>query len=284
MSNFIYRHESFGDEMPNDAAITCALTPSTMSCALKSADDTLLCFKVRKNSKKAPLAEFASAFLQEDKLFDGGQPAVVSILSALWLLQPQTFVQPEQTSKLLGEVYDMSLDDLRRFSTPIPGTAQEITFAIPEALAAGFDAHFPGYAAHHYAATSIAVHNHFHRQMNLDISAGVDVQGDQFVYVVRRDDVLLFCNVYDITSPEDILYYLYRVNNTLQLDTKALSLCMTGSSRFKREIARLLSTYFTKFVDLEAAFPRTFEVNRAAHHWLDYPAALCFPAATVPVS
>jgi hypothetical protein len=72
----------------------------------------------------------------------------------------------------------------------------------------------------------------------------IDFKTDEFSVVVVRENKLLLCQTFAYTAPEDVLYYLLKCCQQLNLSQQRVQLCLSGLIEKDSALYRELYKYF----------------------------------------
>ena len=129
---------------------------------------------------------------------------------------------------------------------------------------------FPDANHTHLLSKLIRIHYGIHQRINQGITACIELIGEQFAYLIFKEQKLLFANLYPMTAPEDIVYYIFRVNQTLMINAKDLHLYISGHWSKKEATVKLIRTYFLNFYAASEWLSKSLIINDSGYGIEDF--------------
>jgi hypothetical protein len=189
-----------------------------------------------------------------------------------WLLVPSEFLEENTEALYLEKVYGIPVNNYwigKDFSR-----SNELynIFALDKNLHQRIAFYYPKCEILHFITPLLKVHFMLHHRLSAFISAIIEVFEEKFVYTLFRDKKLIFCNVFPICGPSDVLYYTLSVNQTLNLKNERLTLLVTGFAEHKKELQQLLTSFFPQILNPADYFFKQPSFNKANlyHHHFSY--------------
>jgi hypothetical protein len=189
-----------------------------------------------------------------------------------WLLVPSEFLEENAEAQYLEKIYGIPIDNYwigKDFSR-----SNELynIFAIDKDLHRRIAFYYPKCEILHFITPLLKAHFMLHHRLSVFNSGIIEIFEEKFVYTLFRDKKLIFCNVFPICGPSDVLYYTLSVNQTLNLANERLTLLVTGFAEHKKELQQLLSSFFPQMLNPIDYFFKQTSFNRANlyHHYFSY--------------
>lgn len=271
MAQETFISEKYDKNVVEDYVLNLAYFDAALTYALINNIEQVVVFKQIPNKTNDAPERFIERIIEEDdvKLARYERLTFFS-LDERQLLAPQEAAFNREPGSLLKALYDIRPERDTVHMDKIEKLETANCYAADKAIDDLIARYFPKRMALHAVSALAAIHHRVHQQFTKKITACVELRGDKFYYMIFREEQLLFCNLYAMYAPEDVIYYIFRVNQTLRVSPKELYIYVTGKSERFDEIVALLRTYFVNFSETEPFFPRENELNRARIFHEDY--------------
>jgi uncharacterized protein (UPF0262 family) len=204
----------------------------------------LACFRYIPNEQDQPFDKFWAKvlFQHSDILGINFEQVTVFLHSNHWILHPDGLPKPDIFS-YLGKAY--SFNQPQRAAEQRLETFQNtLLFCYDDLMYQAIHASFPQAAENHILGRLIEIHADVHLKMNQKLTACIELIDDQFAYLIFNEGKLMFANLYAMSAPEDIVYYIFRVNQTLGINPKDIHVYVSGHWLQKTQVQQLIKTYF----------------------------------------
>lgn len=271
MAQETFISEKYDKNVVEDYVLNIAYFDNALTYALINKIEQVVVFKQLPNDDNEQPSRFIERVIEEDDVkLARYNKLTFFTLDERALLVPKKAAQNREAASFLNSIYDVRPDrDLVR-KDEIDKLETANCYAVDKAMDELIARYYPKRMALHAVTALAALHHRVHQQFTKKMTACVELRGDKFYYLIFREEQLLFCNQYAMYAPEDVIYYIFRVNQTLRISPKELYIYITGKSNRLEEIVSLLRTYFVNFSETEPFFPRENELNRARIFHEDY--------------
>jgi hypothetical protein len=207
----------------------------------------LACFRYIPNDQDQPFDKFWAKILfqHSDILGRNFDEVTVFLHSNHWILHPDGLPKPDIFS-YLGKIYSVSQPQhvAEQRLAPLKNT---LLFSYDDLMFQAIHASFPQAVENHILGKLIEIHAAVHQKMNRKLTACIELLDDQFAYLIFNEGQLRFANLYAMSAPEDIVYYIFRVNQTLGINPKDIHVYISGHWLQKSQVQQLIKTYFLNY-------------------------------------
>ena len=187
-----------------------------------------------------------------------------------WNLVPNLFIQGISVVSAAAMLFNTSVNasNVISYKSSILGS----TFlAVFDPKFIGFiTSIFPNYKIYHPIFRSLETHFNIHLQLKHRMTASVDLMDNYFVYTITKNNKLIFVNFYPMNAPEDVIYHIFRVNQSLQIVAKEIFIYVSGASAMKRNVQNLIKTYFINYTNITGLLPRNSWLEKIGYRYDDF--------------
>jgi hypothetical protein len=216
----------------------------------------VVAFKSFPNSERSLLPTFLENTRKHDPILrsEGFRSVACLTLGPSWLLLPNAHFHPDTGEHLLEQLceYETSFHSVRH--SPVAQANIHLSFALDVDLEAACRRVFAAGSVDHLLTELIPKGLRIVKASGLPLLCWVHLTYDSFTYLIYKREQLLFCNQYPMYAAEDVVYFVLRVNQALQLATDEISSLLTGNAPFTRAIATALTGYFGGAIDLDQLY------------------------------
>lgn len=207
----------------------------------------LACFRYVPNEQDQPFDKFWAKvlFQHSDILGKNFESVKVYLHSNHWILHPNELPMPDAIS-YLGNTYSYNQPQ-RITQISLEPFNNTLLFSYDDLMYQAILASFPQAQEYHILTRLIEIHADVHQKMNQKLTACIELLDDQFAYLIFDEGRLRFANLYAMSAPEDIVYYIFRVNQTLGINPKDIHVYISGHWLQKHQVQQLIKTYFLNY-------------------------------------
>jgi hypothetical protein len=207
----------------------------------------LACFRYVPNDQDLPFDKFWAKILfqHSDILGKDFEQVKVFLHSNHWILHPDRLPKPDIFT-YLGKTYSFNQPQ-RVGEQKLTAFNNTLLFSYDDLIYQAILASFPQAVENHILGRLIEIHADVHHKMNQKLTACIELLDDQFAYLIFNEGQLRFANLYAMSAPEDIVYYIFRVNQTLGINPKDIHIYISGRWLQKSQVQQLIKTYFLNY-------------------------------------
>jgi hypothetical protein len=158
------------------------------------------------------------------------------------MLVPSSFFDQNKSKELLQFCYDLPQDAFIDINT-IPALEMTNLFAIPEELYSMTNRLLPKAIRYHISTASVLAAHHLSQQKFHPVLL-IDIYPDVMFLTVADGGKILFANYFKCTTQEDMLYWIVRLLEQLELDGSKITLYLSGEKPQVYERIGYLISYF----------------------------------------
>lgn len=185
--------------------------------------------------------------LNQWKLSAFGQASIL-FFSEENLLVPISFYDQNEKQTLLQFCTDLSQSTIIE-TNAIVATEMMNLFSIPEKLHAWKNRILP-YAAQYHVSTSFILAAHQLSQQSFHPIILIEIYQEAIFLTIADGGKVLFSNYFKSITQEDMLYWIVRLIEQLELDGSKMTLYVHGSKPLVTERMAYLTSYFSKVLPL----------------------------------
>lgn len=239
----------------------------SISASIFSADNSIvhhinsLTFTHPKISNASSTTELAY-FLNEFGLLKHAYKHVtVQILNRLFTLVPQSYVGGNLKEVL---AFNLGLKEIRNVNTDLINNAISFAYTYDFELVNFIEKTFSACKINHAGATSIDLFLRLQSLKNSDVF--LNIHTSTLELIIKRDNELLFYNIFKWDSNEDILYFLLFSIEQFQLNQSTVRLIIAGNIPTNNELFTLIKKYI-KTVNFISSKAITKSNEQLANHY-----------------
>jgi hypothetical protein len=242
-----FTHKDYFPEQHAHQSLTIFFSNGLIAYAVRNrTSGVVLMVKAYVNANKLAALKFWENIKAKDGVLSSMDFGEVTLLihPPFYTLIPDQYYEVGSEKAYIQSVFDLPLSHVDLIVEPLPTLGIQMLYVIDQKLNVTLLNAYPQ-LVHQCALTRLITFAAKHTQQHKSpFTAIVDLNNDKFVYCLFAQQKLLFCNQYNCATAEDIIYYLFRVNQTLQVSAHDLTITCTGYNHFKEDILKLLATYF----------------------------------------
>jgi hypothetical protein len=145
------------------------------------------------------------------------EPVEIVVHDPHWLIVPGEFVPAGSEEKYLAALYGPALRPVfRDFIRPLKLC---VIYSVDEELVRKCTYYFRQPKLKHALTSFLLFHRQIHKNPKTPFTATIASLNTRLLYIVFKGQDPLFANFFPIAGPEDVVYYVKTVNQTLGVDT-----------------------------------------------------------------
>jgi len=216
-----------------------------------------------------------TVFFEQNKVFaERYYQTAIAFNVAESILIPSEFYKAEETRLQLNAVYgnDVESNLITEF---LPDWGMYNAYRVQESLHAIISRRFA--TGKFWNMNSVGLKSFLEDKQNTML---IDFRTDEFSVIVFKDNLLQLAQTFVYTSPEDVLYYLLKICQQLDLTQQSIKISLSGLIEKDSAIYRELYKYF---IQLEfETLPDEIRIAEALHEYPDhYFSSICKLATCV---
>lgn len=187
-----------------------------------------------------------------------------------WNLVPNQFIQGLPVVEAAAMLFNMPVNALNVISYNCSILSSTFLAVFDPKFIGFITAIFRNYKIYHPIFRSVEAHFNIHLQLKHRMTASIDLMDNYFAYTITKNNKLIFVNFYPINAPEDVIYHVFRVNQSLQIVAKDIFIYVSGASAMKRNVQNLIKTYFINYTNITGLFPRSSWLEKIGYRYDDF--------------
>lgn len=269
-----YRSASWDDNFVGNYKLQISLAEDGIHYGVVNQISTPMYLRLVDNTHNLTIAEQLRRLGDEDPILKLAYNHIEILLNAdPWIPVPDTHILRGKEDMLMQVFFESNTVRDQVYRDRLAGLEASVLFCVPDELEHAAHSVWPRRSKHDFThivspVVQMAMKLHTTTLKNRT-SANVELFSDNFIYTICEGGKLRFVNRYKVSGPADVLYFILKVNQTLELDSSQVLTYVTGYSPLRAPVQDLVQKQMKQmYVDSRKLYPTSTHLNEGGF-WLD---------------